>query len=359
MSTRRRTPAVRVPDRCARQLRHAVRLSLVSTLACTALSALAAVAVAQGAKTTRRATGASTRIAKVQGFNSVRAYNDVQAWTTFSSGWRVVVRHAGHLSTPAAIPAGDQRLKVDVGPGPEGKPALAFVRCAKVCRVVVSDVDGRRARTVPGSAGASSATIWGTRVAWVKGRNTVLTRRLGVGGVTRLAGAPRRKCSGRGRVRCQRPTARSVDDLELHDQSLALIDSYDLAQAGLRSEVRLQSVRGGPQRLIALLNPGEDQQTWIGPSWAKGDLFFYKSCPLGCAGSSGAYRYDPGSGAYAHERVRRSIPISGFAMDDDARRAFEVLGLFGDRAGYTDVVTSLRLTRPLAFRRTRAPIEGP
>jgi hypothetical protein len=336
-----------------------VRLSLVATLGCAALSAIAAVAVAQSVRTTRGAAAASTTIAKVQGFNSVRAYNSVQAWTSFSSGWRVVVRHATDISTPAAIPAGDQRLKVDVGPGPGGKPTLAFVRCAKVCRVVVSDLDGRRARTVPGSAGATSATIWGTRVVWVKGKDTVLTRRLGVGGVARLAGVPRRKCLGRGRVRCEQPKARSVDDLELHGQSLALIDSYSLSQAGVQSEVRLQSVHGGPQRLIALLNPGEDQQTWIGPSWAHGDLFFYKSCPLGCAGSSGAYRYDPDSGAYAHERVRRSIPVSGFAMDDDGRRAFEVLGLFGDRAEFADVVTSLRLTRPLSFRRTRAPIEGP
>ena len=29
----------------------------------------------------------------------------------------------------------------------------------------------------------------------------------------------------------------------------------------------MQSVTGGPQRLVALMHAGEGVQTWIGPSW--------------------------------------------------------------------------------------------
>jgi hypothetical protein len=113
---------------------------------------------------------APTTIAPLDSLTEVRAWSGVQAWTDYSTPDKrlhVVVRSAGQISIPAAIPAGDERLKVDVGPGPNGEPTLAFVSCADVCRVVVSGLDGGRAQTVPGSAGASSPTIWGSRVAWV------------------------------------------------------------------------------------------------------------------------------------------------------------------------------------------------
>jgi hypothetical protein len=331
-------------------------------LACAALPGPGGAGAAQAGSMT---TAAMTKIAVVHGFTPVRAWNGVQTWTDYSTSdkrWHVVVRRAGQVSIPPAIPAGDVRLKVDVGPGPGDKPALAFVRCADTCHVVVSDLDGSGQRTVPGSDGASSPTIWGARVAWVRDGTTVLTRRLGVPGATRLAGIPRRKCYRpfTGPRRCERPSGGTVDDLELHGSQLALIDNYGLSQGyeGGTTEVRLESVTGGPQRLVAAMNVGEGQQTWIGPSWANGDLFFYRSCPFSCPRAQGAYRYTPESGAYAHASGRFSI--SGFAMHNDGRRAFEALGLFGDRAeSGGEVTTSLRLTDPLKFTRTRAPIADP
>ena len=321
-----------------------------------------------------RQTAAATTIATLHGFTPVRAWNEVQAWTDYSTAdkrWHVVVRRAGQISIPPAIPAGDERLKVDVGPGPSGNPALAFVSCDGVCRVVVSDPDGNGKRTVPGSERASSPTIWGSRVAWVRGEGsdgrylpprTVLTSRLGVSRVTRLGGSPQRKCYRpyTGGRRCERPGG-TIDDLELHGSQLALIDSYALSRGGGSNgttEVRMESVRGGPQRLIASMNVGEGQQTWIGPSWAKGNLYFYRSCPFGCPKAQGAYRYTPESGAYA--LAAGKYAISGFAMDQRARRAFEALGLFGDRADSGgELTTSLQLTDELNFTSTRAPIADP
>jgi hypothetical protein len=119
----------------------------------------------------------------------------------------------------------------------------------------------------------------------------------------------------------------------------------------------MESVRGGRQRLVALINVGKSGQTWIGPWWAKGDLFFYKSCFSGCGhGAGGPYRYDPDSGAYA--KAGQSTTVAGFAMDDDGRRAFQAVGGFGyeecDEPGAGPCL--LQLTGPLRFTRTHPPI---
>ena len=188
------------------------------------------------------------------------------------------MRNAGQISTPVTIPAGDERLAVDVGPGRDGRPTLAFVSCSDRCRVVIAGVDGSGAQTVPGSEDASAPTIWGSRVAWVRGRATVLMRDIASGTVTRLPGVPLRKCYvPLERRRCERPSSRSVQALELYHSRLALIVSYGLSQGGGngQTEVRTEFVKRRPrQHLVALMNVGEGGQAFVGPSWARGHLFF-------------------------------------------------------------------------------------
>ena len=344
------SPLPPTPPSARRRPLRGRRVRLPTPVGVALLAAGAGTAPQLAASAGAQAATGATKIAEVRGWNSVRAWNGVQAWTTFSSTdrrWHVVVRRNGQTSTPPAVPAGGARLEVDVGPGRDGKPALAFVRCAAVCRVVVSDLDGRHAQTVAGSEGASSPTIWGSRVAWVRGDATVLTRRMGTAGITRLPGAPRRKCAAGG---CERPRHASVDDLELQRDQLALITTYDLPDFR-RAEVRTESVRGGAQRLIAHMTVAEGGQFWVGPAWADGHLYFYKSCPFGC--DQGAYRHDPDTGAYAWAR-KSDTTLAGFAMDDDGRRAFEIPGPV--EADPDSVATTLRLSAPLRFRRARAPI---
>jgi hypothetical protein len=335
-----------------RRLVRRLRPGLVGVLLC-------AVPTAAQAQSGSEAT--PTSIATLTGKNPVRAWNGVQVWTDYGSAvgrWHVVVRSAGQVSIPSAIPAGDERLAADVGPGPDGKPTLAFVNCTDACRVVVSALDGTGAQTVPGSEGASAPTIWGTRVAWARG-DTVLTRDVTRGRLTRLPGVPRRKCyEPDGRRRCERPGNRSVRSIELNGSRLSLIVSYGLSQGGGngQTEVRMESVRGGRSRLVALMNIGEGGQAFVGPSWARGRLFFYKSCP--CGRAQGVYRFDP-RGGYA--RAAGGRPLAGFAMDDDGRRAFEALDPspdIGDRDDTFDA-TPLQLTGPLTFAPTRPPIATP
>jgi hypothetical protein len=329
-----------------------------------ALFALLAVSA-----TAAPASAAPTTVAPLQGETAVRAFGGVQAWSDLDPAgqrWHVVVRSNGQITRPA-IATATEAIEVDVGPGPGGTPVLAYVRCTDACRVVVSRIDGGGARTVPGSSGASQPTVWGSRVAWVRGKATVMTSTAG-GARKELAGAPRRECyrpyTGKA-LRCERPQNASVDALELHGTQLALIDTYALRQAGGSgtTEVRTESVKGGPQRLVASITIGEGGQTWIGPSWAKGRLYFYKACfgdPSGCVGGrAGAYGYDPARRAYVH--AGGATVLGGFAMDEDGRRAYEATAPgFGLPCGDTEARPCvLRLTDPLAFQPIRPLVRQP
>jgi hypothetical protein len=278
-----------------------------------------------------------------------------------------MVRSDGQVTRPPIAPATDP-FAVDVGPGADGAPVLAYVRCTDTCRVVVSGIDGGAPQTVPGSDGASQPTIWASRVAWVRGKSTVMTSTLTGSGRKVLAGAPRRKCylpyTGKPR-RCERPKNPSVDALELDGSRLALIDTFGLREAtgNGTTEVRTESVKGGPQTLVALTAIGESGQTWIGPSWVKGRLYFYKSCfgdPSGCVGRSAcAYGFDPARKTYVH--ASGSTVLSGFAMDDDGRRAYEATSPGGGPpCGDADAKPCLlRLTGPLPFAPTGSLVRQP
>jgi hypothetical protein len=317
------------------------------------------------------AAAAPATVAPLHGETAaVRAFGGVEAWSDLDPSdkqWHVMVRSAGQVTRPPIAAAKDP-IAVDVGLGADGTPVLAYVRCTDACRVVVAGVDGGAPRTVPGSAGASAPTVWDNRVAWVRGRATVMTSTLTGGNRMVLPGAPRRKCylpyTG-GPRRCERPQNPSVDALELNGSRLALFDTFGLREASGNgtTEVRIESVKGGPQRLVALTAIGESGQTWIGPSWANGRLYFYKSCfgdPSGCVGRrAGAYGYDPARNTYV--RAGGSTVLSGFAMDDDGRRAYEATaphggGTCGDTGTRPCV---LRLTDALAFEPTRSLVRQP
>jgi hypothetical protein len=330
---------------------------LMTLLATTAVVAAPAAAAA-----------APTTVAELHGETAVHTFGGVQAWSDLDPAdkqWHVTVRSGGQVTRPAIPPAKDA-IEIDVGPGPDGAPVLAYLRCADTCRVVVAGIDGADARTLPGSAGASHPTIWRSRVAWVRGQATVMTSTVTGAGRKQLGGAPHRKCyrpfTGRPQ-RCERPRNRSVDALELHGTRLALVDTYGLREGSANgaTEVRTESIKGGPQKLVAAASIGESGQTWVGPSWAKGKLYFYKSCfgdPSGCdRGRGGAYGYDPARNRYVH--ASGSTVLSGFAIDDDGRRAYEATAPGFDLpcgdAGARPCV--LRLTDPLAFAPTR-PLAG-
>ena len=325
---------------------------------------LAPILAALALVTATAAPAAASSPVPLHGNTAVHAFDGVQVFTDLdptSNRWHVVVLRDGQLVVPA-IPTATKPIEVDVGPGADGVATLAYVRCTNACRVVVSRLDGSAPRTVPGSAGASQPTIWRDQVAWVRGGAAVMTSTTGGNGRRGLAGAPRRKCyrpyTDTPR-RCERPQGASVDALELHASQLAFVDTFSLKEASGEgvAEVRTESIKGGAQSLVALMDTGEGGQTWIGPSWAEGRLYFYLSClndSGGCVGGAGgAFAFDPARNAYSH--AASSTVLEGFAIDDDGRRAYEARGAGDQECGDASAgPCELRLTGPLAFKPSRS-----
>ncbi|HEY2536358.1 MAG TPA: hypothetical protein VGI24_05165 [Solirubrobacteraceae bacterium] len=303
-------------------------------------------------------------IASLEGDTAVQAYGGVEVWSDYdvsSRSWHVVVRRDGQISMPS-IPSARRSIEVDVGPGPSGSPMLVYTECAGGCQLVVSGVDGSDPKAVLGSEGASYPTIWGDRVAWVSGRTKVMSSLLDGAGRRMLRGAPRRKCYFTGdtsattvpRLRCGAPREPVVEALQLYRSQLALIDTFDLNDGlgsnGTTTEVRTEAITGGPQRLIALLTVGEGDESWAGPSWSDGKLYFYED-EDGTCGCSAVYRFDPVRKTYA--RARASGYLTGFSMLDD--QAYETTAPGDPRNGgimcgeYENTPCVVRLSAPFAF----------
>jgi hypothetical protein len=312
------------------------------------------------------AAAAPSTIATLHGATAVEAYGDVAAWSDYdptNRTWHVVIRRNGQIAAPP-IPGANKAIEVDVGPNSHGTPTLAYVSCAGGCHVVVSAVDGSDPQTVPGSTGASHPTIWGEHVAWVSGKAKVLISRLDGSGRRELSGVPHRKCYYKeivtpARLACEAPRLPQVEALALYRSQLALIDTFilndNIGAVGTTTEVRTEAITGGPQRLIALLGVGEGDESWLGPSWSNGKLYFYED-------SMGAgfkiYRFDPSRGTYA------SAPaftyLTGFSVISN--RAYEATASGDPRAGnpcFEDEPCVLRLSEPFALKPSKAPRHVP
>jgi hypothetical protein len=318
------------------------------------------------------AMGAPVTIAPLHTETAVETYGDVTVWSDYdatSRSWHVIVRSSGHISTPS-IPSAPRVIEVDVGPSSSGVPTLAYVNCVGTCHVVIAKLDGGDPHTVPGSQRASHPTIWGDRVAWVSATRKVMISRWDGSERRVLGGAPRRKCYHpnfdlQRRPVCEATLDTGVEALQLYRAQLALIDTFsikgEIGGTGLPTEVRVEGAAGGPQQLVALMVPG-DGQSWIGPSWWGGKLYFYKNGEGPYPGESNpfVYRFDPRHNRYAGARAYGDL--TGFSMLD-GQRAFEVTApdVLGGR-GMCDemgvVACVLRLSEPFAFRPSQTAVDS-
>jgi hypothetical protein len=341
--------------------RQAHRMKLLITMLGVCLGLLGPVA----------AMAAPTTIAVLHGPSAVEAYGSVTAWSDYDAAaqsWHVVISRDGAISVPP-IPTAKSAIEVDVGPGPSGAPMLAYISCTVECHVVVSSVEGTDPQTVPGSGGASHPTIWGDRVAWVTDKAKVMISRLDGSERRVLAGAPARKCFYRGdetettkpQLVCAAPREPSVEGLQLYRGQLALIDTFiindDIGSVGTTTEVRTEAASGGPQRLIAIIDVGEGDESWLGPSWSGGKLYFYED-------SMGAgfkvYRFNPAADAYssapAHTYLTGFSVIGGRAYEATAG-GHPTAG--GGACSYQDEPCVVQLSEPFTFKPTKRPVHVP
>jgi hypothetical protein len=153
--------------------------------------------------------------------------------------------------------------------------------------------------------------------------------------------------------------------LALYGRSLALIDTFILndgiGAVGTTSEVRIERVSGRPQRLVALIDVGEGDESWLGPSWFDGDLYFYEDTDGSAAGA--VYGFDPLRNTYL--RTPAHTYLTGFSMIN-SQQAYEATAPGDPRAGNVcgqaeEFATPcvIRLSAPFAFKASRSLVHAP
>jgi hypothetical protein len=290
-------------------------------------------------------------------YSGIAASGTLLVWSDWQPGdrrWHLIMRRSGQISV-LPTPTGSRAIEPALGPGPSGQPMLAYVACSPSCQLFIANADGSDPHAVPGSVGASRPTIWGENVAWRLGTTRIVTSRLNGSARRTLAGVPRRKCYTRGGApgtMCSRPEDGQVEALALYRHQLAFIDSFRLPdEYEGHEEVRIDRLSGGPQLLVAILGIGIGSETYVGPSWFGGKLYFQYQ---GEGVRTFLYRFDPSSGTYWRSHSQEYL--SGLAMAD-ANRAYEAEA--PEPNWRCEPHCSIWLSAPLKFASTKPPVSIP
>jgi len=294
-------------------------------------------------------------------YTGIGSFGSVLVWSDWQPGdgrWHLLLRRSGRISV-LPTPTGSRSIEAALGPGPNGQTTLAYVDCSPSCQVFIANVDGSDPRVVPGSVGASRPTIWGNNVAWRLGTTRIVTSRLNGTGRRTLAGIPRRKCfqnEGKPGISCSRPEDGKVEALALYRDQLAFIDSFRLPDGYEgHNEVRTESISGGPQRLVAMLGIGIGAESYVGPSWFGGKLYFQYQ---GGGVTFYLYRFDPSRRTYSRTLAHKYL--SGLSMAD-ANHAYGASAPepnFGPPCE-TSHECDIWLSPPLKFTPSKAPVPVP
>jgi hypothetical protein len=348
-----------------------IRLLLAAAGAALAALTLPALASAETVAT----PGAPTAVREFAG-NIVFSQFD-QA----TSQYVLAVRRAGAAAAerlPVA-PSG-RTFDADIGPDSAGRPELIYQRCAPppgvptACDLFVYSLDGAtgerpvRNANDPGH-NDTGATIWRGRIAWTRDYGSgsepnpiVYTKTLSAPRSQpskRLPGVPQRRTGDVDPGVSGPTTGRTVQDLELWGENLALTVSYGCGGcSGIdQSELRLDDLGDGSARQVAFQVVGLSGQTLVGPSFFAGRLGWYKAClgdPAGCQqGQGGPFRY-----ALTARTYQRGTPgpvrVDGFT--DTGALLYEVVGCNEETQGPFNANCRIDTVAPPAYTATRAPL---
>jgi hypothetical protein len=340
------------------------------------IAALASLALPAAASAETVATpGAATSVKEFAGTIVFSQFDRT------ANQWSLMVRRTG-AAAPEAIPVAPsgRSFDADIGSDASGRPELIYQRCSNPpgvptgCDLFVfslANATGERPVRNANDPGHNdiNATLWRGRIAWSRDYGSgsepnpiVYTKALSAPRTQpsrRLPGVPQQR---RGDVdtRVNGPTTgRTVQDLELWGENLALTVSYGCGGcSGIdQSELRLDDLGDGTARQVAFQVVGLSGQTLVGPSFFNGRLGWYKSClgdPAGCQqGQGGPFRY--ALTARTYQRSPASVRADGFA--DTGTLLYEALGCSNDD---TDAPSNAScridaVTAP-AYAATRAPL---
>jgi hypothetical protein len=295
--------------------------------------------------------------------------------------YSLMVRRAGAAAPePVPVAPSGRPFDADIGPDSAGRPELIYQRCSNPpgvptgCDLFVfslANATGERPARNANDPGHNdmNPTLWRGRIAWSRDYGSgsepnpiVYTKALSAPRSQpskRLPGVPQRRRGDVDRNVTGPTTGRTVQDLELWGENLALTVSYGCGGcSGIdQSELRLDDPGDGTARQVAFQVVGLSGQTLVGPSFFNGRLGWYKSClgdPAGCQqGQGGPFRY--ALTARTYQRSPASVRADGFA--DTGTLLYEALGCSNDN---TDAPSNancrIDAVPPPAYAATRAPL---
>jgi hypothetical protein len=263
--------------------------------------------------------------------------------------WFLTVRRAG-AAAPERLPVAPsgRPFDADIGPDSAGRPELIYSRCSNPpgvpagCDLFVFSLDGGTGERPVRNANDPDhndqhPTLWRGRIAWSRDYGSgsepnaiVYTKALTAPRSQpsrRLPGVPQRRTGDLDHIIAP-TTGRTVQDLELWGENLALTVSYGCRGcAGIgTSELRLDDLGDGSARQVAFQVVGLSGQSLVGPSFSAGRLGWYRAClgdPSGCnGGTGGPWRYALTSRTY--QRAAGPARVDGFA--DTGALLYETLG---------------------------------
>jgi hypothetical protein len=247
---------------------------------------------------------ASTTLATYARPSAVSAYGGVVAWSAYDPETKRFSLTVREGDATRILPIAPRKREFDaaVSRGPDGRPLIVYVRCARGCGIYGFDPRrGEERLLVRRQAPVRAPALWGRRVAWIeRARGGQVVRAAQIGGRVRTVPVP---VSRRG----------ALTDVALHGRRLALAAwSPAGGSTGGREEAWLQQLDGSRRRLVDRFTSGEGGQTIVGLSFNGGALYYVKSCfgdPSGC-GPRNAFRYRHGR----HATANAPNTVAGFAV---------------------------------------------
>lgn len=342
------------------------------SLAIAAIAALTLPAVAHAE--TIATPGAATSVKEFQG-NVVFSQFDAATNQYF-----LTVRRAGAAAPERLSVAPSARpFDADIGPDSSGRPELIYQRCSPPPGVptgcdlfVFSLANATGERPVRNANDPdhndTNATIWRGRIAWSRDYGSgsepnpiVYTKALSATRSQRsrrLPGVPQHRTGDVSGSPARPTSGRTVQDLELWGENLALTVSYGCGGCSgiAQSELRLDDLGDDSARQVAFQVVGLSGQTLAGPSFFNGRLGWYKAClgdPAGCRqGQGGPFRYSLTARTY--QRSPDADRVDGFA--DTGTLLYEALGCSEETSGPFNANCRIDAVPPPAYTATRAPL---
>jgi len=275
-------------------------------------------------------------LAREQQEVNIHSYRGVAIFSLKSgSAYTLVASTAGGAPQPLNVPAQSQPFDADIGRGPGGKPTVVLRVCDGVsCELSLLALDGSAPRPtgIKVSRADVRPTLWDTTIAWYEhGRVRTKTKTL-----TRVT------------------KGTDVLALELFGRELALNVDAPSPDAGVcgKRQIRLLKLGAKHARVLGTQICGLNGQTFNGPTFDSGWLYFARACNTKCGASRfGTYRYRNGH----YEIAGDNHPLDDWAWGGH-NSAYQVRA--EDGVGCSDPVVGCTVvwTDGLRFKPVGAPI---